>query len=250
MSTLFISDLHLSPDNPELTQLVITFLQQQPTDISALYILGDIFNTWLGDDVVPPEYNPLIEQLHKLKQQGINIYLMVGNRDFMLGKSFAKRCGGELLDDPTLVNLHGHQVLLMHGDSLCTDDISYQRYRLWSRNKFLQWWFLRLPRRFRHKISDKIKQKSREQKQHKTSMIMDVNSDAVAKTIKKHDVKYLIHGHTHRPAIHQLTDNARDCYRIVLGDWHDQISYLKCDEHSLTLVDHRIKDNQIELEFS
>lgn len=250
MSTLFISDLHLSPGNPELTQLVVTFLQQQTTEISALYILGDIFNTWLGDDVVPEEYNPLIEQLHQLKKQGISIYLMVGNRDFMLGQSFAKRCGAELLNDPNLISLYGHQVLLMHGDSLCTDDISYQRYRLWSRNKFLQWWFLRLPRRFRHRISDKIKQKSREQKQNKTAMIMDVNNDAVLKTINKHDVKYLIHGHTHRPAIHQQTVDNRDFYRIALGDWHDQISYLKCDKHSLKLVDQRIKDNQIELEFS
>jgi UDP-2,3-diacylglucosamine hydrolase len=250
MSTLFISDLHLSPDNPELTQLVITFLQQQASDISALYILGDIFNTWLGDDVVPPEYNPLIEQLHKLKQQGISIYLMVGNRDFMLGQSFAKQCSGELLNDPSLVNLYGHQVLLMHGDSLCTDDIAYQRYRLWSRNKFLQWCFLQLPMRFRRNIADKIKQKSQEQKQNKTAMIMDVNKDAVAKTAKKYDVKHLIHGHTHRPAIHHLTDDDHDFYRIVLGDWHDQISYLKCDELSLKLVDHRIKDHQIKLEFS
>jgi len=174
----------------------------------------------------------------------------VGNRDFMLGQSFDKQCGGELLNDPCLVNLYGHQVLLMHGDSLCTDDISYQRYRLWSRNKFLQWWFLRLPRRFRHKISDKIKQKSQQQKQYKTAMIMDVNNHAVDKTIKKYNVKYLIHGHTHRPEIHHLTNDDNDFYRIVLGDWHDQISYLKCDEHSLKLVDHRIKDKQLELKFS
>jgi UDP-2,3-diacylglucosamine hydrolase len=250
MTTFFISDLHLSPDNPELIQLVVNFLKQHTHEFSDLYLLGDIFNTWLGDDVVPSEFSPLIEQLRLLKQQGIAIYLMVGNRDFMLGKAFANRCGGELLSDPTVVNLYGQQILLLHGDSLCTDDISYQRYRLWSRNKFLQWCFLKLPRRFRNNISNKIKQKSKEKKQYKTAMIMDVNHNAVDKVIQQHKVKYLIHGHTHRPAIHHLTHDNNDAYRIVLGDWHDQISYLKCDEHSLTLVDHRIKDSQSELKFS
>jgi UDP-2,3-diacylglucosamine hydrolase len=250
MATLFISDLHLSPDKPELTQLVVNFLQQHTHDVSVLYLLGDIFNTWLGDDVVPSEFTPLVQQLHQLKQQGIAIYLMVGNRDFMLGQGFAQRSGCQLLRDPTVVDLYGQHVLLMHGDTLCTDDIAYQRYRLWSRNKFLQWCFLQLPMHFRRNIADKIKQKSQEQKQNKTAIIMDVNDHTVDKIIKKHDVKYLIHGHTHRPAIHHLTHDDNDFYRIVLGDWHDQISYLKCDEFSLKLIDHRIKDHQIELEFS
>ena len=250
MSTLFISDLHLSPDRPELTQLAVEFLQQNAPDITALYILGDLFNAWIADDMVPNEFSPFIEQLYKLKQLGISTYIMVGNRDYMLGQGFAQRSGCQLLRDPTVVDLYGQNVLLMHGDTLCTDDIAYQRYRLWSRNKFLQWCFLQLPMQFRRNIADKIKQKSREQKQHKSAMIMDVNQAAVEKTLLQHKVNYLIHGHTHRPAIHRLTIDNNDCYRIVLGDWHDEISYLKCDEEKITLIDHRILDSQSILKFS
>lgn len=251
MATLFISDLHLSPDRPDLIESAVQFLQHNTQHISALYLLGDLFNTWLGDDVVPSEFSPVITQLQQLKQRGINVYLMVGNRDFMLGQRFAQRCGCVLITDPTVINLYDKKVLLMHGDSLCTDDLSYQRYRLWSRNKFLQWCFLQLPRRFRQNISDKIKQKSREQKQFKSTMIMDVNHASVEKALLQHDVSYLIHGHTHRPAIHTLSINNSDAYRIVLGDWQDdKVSYLQCDKHNIKLVDQRIADNQSQLEFS
>jgi len=250
MSTLFISDLHLSPERPELTELAVDFLQNNTQNTTALYILGDLFNTWLGDDVVPHEFSPLIEQLLLLKQHGIEIYFMVGNRDFMLGKDFARRCGGQLLNDPTVIDLYGHEVLLMHGDSLCTDDIAYQRYRRWTRNKILQWCFLHLPQRFRQRISDKIKQKSHQQKQYKSAMIMDVNHSAVEKALVEHKVGYLIHGHTHRPAIHQLNIENNDVYRIVMGDWHDTISSLKCDAQQFNLVDHRISENQSILKLS
>jgi UDP-2,3-diacylglucosamine hydrolase len=247
MTTLFISDLHLSPDNPKLIDLTIKFLQQQTHDISTLYILGDLFNTWLGDDVVPVEFLPLINQLQQLHKTGISSYIMVGNRDFMLGEKFAQQCGSQLIQEPTVVNIAGQRMLLMHGDSLCTDDVSYQRYRQWSRNRLLQWCFLKLPTSIRQHISDKIKQKSREQKQYKTAMIMDVNQEAVEKVFMNHDVSYLIHGHTHRPAIHQLTIADKTVYRIVLGDWNDKVSFLKCDEQSLTLSDHRIVKNQTPL---
>ncbi len=250
MSTLFISDLHLSPERPELTELAVYFLQNTTQDVTSLYILGDLFNTWLGDDVIPDEFSAFIEQLRQLKQRGVNIFLMVGNRDFMLGQDFAQRCGAQLLTDPVVITLHKQQVLLMHGDSLCTDDLAYQRYRRWTRNKLLQWCFLRLPSRFRQHISDKIKQKSREQKQHKTAMIMDVNHLAVEQALLDHKVNYLIHGHTHRPSIHHLTINNHDAYRIVIGDWHDKISYLKCDENIINLIDHRIPEHQSQLKLS
>jgi len=237
MSTLFISDLHLSPTQPELIQLTVDFLNQQAPNIDQLYILGDLFNTWLGDDIVPEAFQPLIDQLIALNQVGINCYLMVGNRDFMMGKAFAKCCGMTLLEDPSKITLAGQPVLLMHGDSLCTDDKSYQRYRLWSRNRFLQGCFLFLPASYRAGISDKIKQKSREQKQYKTAMIMDVNHDEVRRVMKKHDVRYLLHGHTHRPAIHDL---GHDAYRIVLGDWQQQSpSFILFDGYQLQLFDQR-----------
>jgi UDP-2,3-diacylglucosamine hydrolase len=236
MSTLFISDLHLSPAQPELIQLTVDFLVEQAPNIDQLYILGDLFNTWLGDDIVPVEFQPLIDQLMTLNQVGITSYLMVGNRDFMIGKAFAERCGMTLLADPTKINLAGKAILLMHGDSLCTDDVSYQRYRRWSRNRLLQWCFLFLSVRYRQGVSDKIKQKSREQKQYKTAMIMDVNHDEVNRVMEKHHVQYLLHGHTHRPAIHDLGD---DAYRIVLGDWQDAPSFILFDGYQLQLFDQR-----------
>ncbi|OUR72777.1 UDP-2,3-diacylglucosamine diphosphatase [Methylophaga sp. 42_8_T64] len=250
MSTLFISDLHLSPDNPELIDLATQFLVKNTQDVSALYILGDLFNTWLGDDVVPNEFSPFVTALQHLQQQGIKLYLMVGNRDFMLGRIFAQQAGCQLLTDPTVIELYGQQTLLMHGDSLCTDDISYQRYRLWSRNKLLQWCFLKLPTRFRQNISDKIKQKSSQKKQYKSAMIMDVNSNEVDKVIRKYKVKYLIHGHTHRPAIHSVSIGNTITHRIVLGDWYKEVTYLKCDDQTMTLVDHRINAEQSVLELS
>lgn len=238
MSILFISDLHLSHTQPELIQLTVDFLIQQAANIDQLYILGDLFNTWLGDDIVPAEFQPLINQLLALNQVGISCYLMVGNRDFMMGKSFAERCGMTLLTDPTKITIAGQDILLMHGDNLCTDDISYQRYRCWSRNRFLQWCFLLLPAHYRQGFSDKIKQKSREQKQHKTAMIMDVNHAEVSRVMKKYQVQYLLHGHTHRPAIHALNNGA---YRLVLGDWQQQsASFILFDGYQLELIDQRI----------
>ena len=250
MSILFISDLHLSPDRPELTQLAVKFLQQNAPDITALYILGDLFNAWVADDMVPNEFSPFIEQLYKLKQLGISTYIMVGNRDFMLGQGFAQRSGCQLLRDPTVVDLYGQHVLLMHGDTLCTDDIAYQRYRYWSRNKFLQRCFLCLPMRYRHNISNKIKQKNCEQKQHKSTMIMDVNNFEVSKVLRQYGVEYLIHGHTHRPAIHNLTIYNKSAYRIVLGDWDRKISYLKCNSHKFNLIAYGVGDEQQILKFN
>ena len=239
MSTLFISDLHLSPSNPDLIQTTVEFLAQQASKIDQLYILGDLFNTWLGDDIVPDEFQPLIEQLTKLKQVGIKSYLMVGNRDFMLGKAFADSSGMSLLQEPTLIEIGQCKVLLMHGDSLCIDDISYQRYRLWSRSRFLQYCFLMLPATYRQRISDKIKQKSHNKKQYKSAEIMDVNHNEVDRVMAKFRVDYLLHGHTHRPAIHDL---GHEQYRIVLGDWEKQPSFIVFDGYQLQLFDPRIPE--------
>jgi len=240
MTTLFISDLHLSPNDSARIQLTVDFLKTHTPHVESLYILGDLFNTWLGDDIVPEEFEPLIEQLQSLHQSGIKTYLMVGNRDFMMGKQFAKRTGCQLLDDYCIIDLYGTKTLLMHGDTLCIDDLAYQRYRRWSRNSLLQWCFLHLSASYRQGISDKIKQKSREQKQTKSAMIMDVNHEEVRQVMEKFNVTQLIHGHTHRPAIHSLLINGEQAKRIVLGDWEDQTSYLQCDEQDMKLIDHRV----------
>lgn len=247
MSTLFISDLHIRPDQPDTIQLAVDFLVEQATNINTFYIVGDLFNTWLGDDIVPSEYQPLIDQLVDMHHQGIQGYLMVGNRDFMMGKDFAKRCQLVLLDDPTLITLDQHTVLLMHGDSLCIDDVAYQRYRSWTRSRFLQWCFLTLPVSYRQGISDKIKQKSREQKQYKKAEIMDVNHAEVSQQMAEFNVQYLLHGHTHRPAIHHL-DNDR--YRIVLGDWLNTPSYAVYDDNALTIYDPRCQESDATIHFS
>ncbi len=250
MTTLFISDLHLSPENEALIQLTTEFLCTETKGVQSLYLLGDVFNTWLGDDIVPVEFEPLITQLQQLHQAGIKTYLMVGNRDFMMGKNFAERCGCQLIADPTVINLYGIKTLLIHGDSLCTDDVSYQRYRRKTRNKFLQWCFLHLPVRYRQGISDKIKQKSREQKQSKSTMIMDVNQLEVSRIMQEYDVQYLIHGHTHRPAIHAFTLANKAAYRIVLGDWENKTSFLKCNDQQFVLSDHRISASDSVLRIS
>lgn len=242
MTSLFISDLHLRPEQPEQIQQAVNFLNQHTQGVEKLYILGDLFNTWLGDDIVADEFQPLINALSNLKQSGVKTYLMVGNRDFMLGSEFTERCGCTVLNDPTVITLDGVKLLLMHGDSLCTDDKSYQRYRRWTQNRFLQWCFLSLPASRRQAISDKIKQKSREQKQHKSAMIMDVNQQAVETSMRQFKVHYLLHGHTHRPAIHQLANGSK--HRIVLGDWDQNVSYLKYSDGKITLFDPRLPNAQ------
>jgi UDP-2,3-diacylglucosamine hydrolase len=244
MHTLIFSDIHLSPDRTELTQQVCDFLLSQTHQVRHIYILGDIFNTWLGDDVVPEEYTPFINVLQQLTQQGVKLSLMVGNRDFMLGQAFAKSVGAELINDLTYLSIAGKRILLMHGDTLCTDDVSYQRYRRIVRNRFLQWCFRHLPKSYRQNISDKIKQKSREQKAYKSAMIMDVNTEAVTDTFEKTQADIIIHGHTHRPAIHSIHDNEHKThYRVVLGDWAPEVSYLELSDSQLSLHDSRLPEN-------
>ena len=244
MKTLFISDLHLSPGQPELIRLATDFVAQQ-VNVDAFYILGDIFNTWLGDDLVPAEFDPFIQALQKLQQQGSKIYLMVGNRDFMLGKAFARRVGGSLLEDPVMIDVYGHKILLMHGDSLCTDDVSYQRYRKVVRNRWLQKLFLAMPLTVRQGISDKIKAKSKQQKQYKQAQIMDVNPAAVRQVMQQYNARLLLHGHTHRPAIHTLQSSQNIAnYRIVLGDWQPDASYIEITPEKIRLVDKRLSEGQ------
>jgi UDP-2,3-diacylglucosamine hydrolase len=212
--TLFISDLHLEPERPEITRLFCNFLQRHAVQADALYILGDFFATWIGEDDSSDFKKFIIKQLQTLTRQGIAVYFMHGNRDFLIGKQFLAQTGCRFLSDPTVIQLYGVPTLLMHGDTLCTDDSNYLRFRRVARNPLLQRLFLRLPLSWRQKIAQGLRKSSSKQ-------LIDATPTEIARVIKRYDVLLLIHGHTHRPAIHYFNlDQQRVC-RIVLGDWDD-----------------------------
>ena len=226
--TLFISDLHLSDERPEITALFLRFLQNDAARARALYILGDLFEVWLGDDAVLPAYQPVIDGISALTAGGVPVYLMHGNRDFLIGDRFVELSGCRLLEDPTVIELDGKRTLLMHGDTLCTDDVEYQHFRTQVRNPDTQRQFLALPINERIALAKHYRQESRERSRSKTEEIMDVNQGAVMDIMRRHEVYQMIHGHTHRPAVHSFTLDNHSAQRIVLGDWYEQASILRC----------------------
>lgn len=235
-TTLFISDLHLSDERPEITALFLHFLQTRAVGADALYILGDLFEVWLGDDAILPGYQPVLEGLRTLTDTGVPVFVMHGNRDFLMGDLFARQSGCRLIPDPSIIELNGKRTLLMHGDTLCTDDLEYQQFRAHVRNPETQRQFLSLPIDQRILVAKQYRAESRERSRYKTEEIMDVNQDAVEATMREYGVPLLIHGHTHRPAIHTFTRDKQTLRRIVLGDWYDQGSMLVCDPDDCGLV--------------
>lgn len=233
---LFISDLHLCAQRPAIMQLFIEFLGQQARDCDALYILGDLFEAWLGDDNDAPDNARIISALRALRDGGTMIYFMRGNRDFLIGEKFAALSGCRLLPDPSVIDLNGVPTLLMHGDTLCTDDVNYQRFRRLVRSRFSQWLFLNLPLTLRRRIARRLRAQSMSHTRKKSSAIMDVNAHSVAAMMRQHRVTRLIHGHTHRPAMHDLELDGRPARRIVLGDWYTQGSVLRCDARGMHLA--------------
>lgn len=231
MTTLFISDLHLCDQQPDITRSFIQFCHNQAREARALYILGDFFEYWLGDDALDKTAKTAQSALRSLSDDGIRLYFMAGNRDFLLGSEFANSCGMTLLSEPHIIELNDEPVLLVHGDAECTDDIPYQQIRKQFRDPNWQQQFLSLPIPKRIEFAQQAREASREHTQSSDHMIMDVNLQAIDALFEQHQVNTLIHGHTHRPAIHNH-DGKR---RIVLGDWHHQISYLRCDNTGLTL---------------
>jgi UDP-2,3-diacylglucosamine hydrolase len=227
---LFISDLHLCEERPEITELFLEFLKLRAGEAQALYILGDLFEVWIGDDSVSSENRRVITALNRFSGQGTRVMFMHGNRDFLIGEDFAQMSGCSLITDPTIIDLYGEPTLLMHGDTLCTDDLEYQQFRSRVRDPQVQREFLSQPAAKRSAIVDHYRQESRERSRHKAAEIMDVNQDAVIRTMKQYQVRRLIHGHTHRPAIHSLKIDGQDAERIVLGDWYHQGSMLTVDE--------------------
>lgn len=226
--TLFISDLHLDKERPHIIELFLEFLAEDAPQADALYILGDLFEYWIGDNVPMPEYDPVIAALRKLTERGTAAYFIHGNRDFLIGKGFSMRSGCKLLADVALIDLYDTPTLLMHGDTLCTDDVAYQRYRSIIRNKLVRGLLLSLSLRLRHHIARRLRRKSRAEIERKPAAIMDVNQLSLEKIMRQKNVYRLIHGHTHRPAIHRFVLNDSEATRLVLGDWYTEGNVLRC----------------------
>lgn len=231
MATLFISDLHLANSRPRVTQLFFDFLRGPARSADALYVLGDLFEYWAGDDDLDEPLNrDVAVALRELAGCGVKCYFMAGNRDFLIGGDFALRGGLALLDDPTVIDLEGTSTLLMHGDTLCTDDLAYQQFRDTVRAPAYIAQFLAQPLAVRKAQIAAIRDRSETDKETKTAQIMDVNRDAVLAAFRGHGAARLIHGHTHRPADHHYEIDGRPCSRIVLADWNDERGeYLRCD---------------------
>lgn len=222
----FIADLHLSEAQPEITQHFLQFLAEKAPLAERLYILGDLFDFWVGDDEQSELIHTVKTALKSLTESGVPCYFICGNRDFLIGKRFAQETGVQLLPDYQLLDLYGKKTLICHGDTLCIDDVKYQQFRSKVHQKWRQRLFLCLPLALRVKIAHKIRQKSRQDKQHKSVEIMDVNPDFTAEMMAKFGAEQLIHGHTHRQAVHFLPQFTR----IVLGDWRaDYASILAVD---------------------
>jgi UDP-2,3-diacylglucosamine hydrolase len=238
VTTLFISDLHLDKSRPDITRQFLDFLESEASQAERLYILGDLFEAWIGDDDPDPDKRSVVVALRKLNERGVRCFVMHGNRDFMLGKQFGAESGTTLIDDGIVVTVSGRKVLLMHGDTLCTDDHSYQRLRRIVRNPIVQWIMRSLSLAQREKLAVRMRAGSKahiEAADRSKPYVMDVNQDAVANAFREHDVDCLIHGHTHRPAIHEVTVDGRSCTRIVLGDWYEQGSVLRWSAHRYEL---------------
>ncbi|MBP2196789.1 UDP-2,3-diacylglucosamine diphosphatase [Pantoea cypripedii] len=232
--TLFIADLHLCQDEPAITAGFLHFLQREAHQCDALYILGDLFEAWIGDD----DPNPLHQQIAAaLKALPVPKYFIHGNRDFLLGQRFAAACGMTLLPEEQVLTLYGQRLLIMHGDTLCTDDEGYQRFRAKVHQRWLQKLFLALPLRLRMRIAARMRANSKQANQHKSLSIMDVNQQAVIEAMTRQQVRLLIHGHTHRPAIHEFVLQAENAQRVVLGAWHQQGSMVQVDASGVSLIE-------------
>ena len=228
MSTLFISDLHLTEERPEANERFISLLEEEARRAEALYILGDFFEYWIGDDDLGEPFNAVIAGLLKdLTRRGVAVYLMHGNRDFLIGERFCAATGAKLLADPTVTEINGVKTLLVHGDTLCTDDVEYQAWRRKARDPAFQAEFLAKPLDERRKAVHQMREKSRQVVQEKTAEIMDVNDDAVREAMRAHGVRRLIHGHTHRPGRHRVDLGGERGERWVLPDWYGRGGYLQ-----------------------
>jgi UDP-2,3-diacylglucosamine hydrolase len=235
MATLLISDLHLEAQRPAIGKHFLQFLDGEAKDADALYILGDLFEVWFGDDDPSPYYAGMKVALRRLTDSGVPTFFMHGNRDFTIGEQFAAETGVSILGDPVVVDLHGHEVLLSHGDALCTDDVEYQQFRLMTRNPDWQAMMLTKSIEERMAYAMAVRQASVARGIAISDEIMDVNQEAVHALLREYNVDTLLHGHTHHPAVHDVDLGDRLATRIVLGDWFEQGSLVRWDENGPSL---------------
>jgi len=235
MTTLFISDLHLTPSRPDITDCFFSFLQNEAINADALYILGDLFEFWVGDDDNNAFNQQIKAALKQLTESGVPCFFVQGNRDFLVGRHFEKETGVKLLPDVCKIDLYGRPAIILHGDTLCTDDHKYQAYRKKVHMPWLQFLYNRLPLKIKLKIVSRVQNDIGEEKKSKSLDIMDVNQTEVIDEMDRYSVDLMIHGHTHRPDIHQFSSDTGEKTRVVLGDWYQQGSVLVFSESSFHL---------------
>ncbi|MCG9750136.1 UDP-2,3-diacylglucosamine diphosphatase [Vibrio brasiliensis] len=235
MTTLFISDLHLSATTPETTSCFIRFMREEAVHADALYVLGDLFEFWVGDDDRSDFAESIRAEFKALTDSGVPCYFTQGNRDFLVGRRFAKQTGVKLLGDETVIDLDGTKAVVLHGDTLCTKDVKYLEFRAKVHQPWLQWVFNRIPMFIKTKIVSKVQSDIKDDKQTKSLDIMDVTQSEVEKVMRDHNVELMIHGHTHRPNVHSFEHQNRVYTRIVLGDWYTQGSVLVYNKNNFDL---------------
>jgi UDP-2,3-diacylglucosamine hydrolase len=234
---LLISDLHLPPGPSPYRTTFVTFLNTRAREAQVLYILGDLFEVWIGDDAGLQQYREETSALRELTEAGVPVYFMRGNRDFLVGRTFCEKTGCQLLPDPCKASLAGVPTLLSHGDQFCASDVGYQRWRKFAHNPVAQWIFLRLPRRQRAAIAGQVRARSKGHTRLKAEDIMDVDAAAVTEAFRQHGVSRIIHGHTHRPAEHRHDVSGHACTRWVLCDWRpDRCEALQVDENGIQRI--------------
>ena len=232
--TLFLSDLHLAPDRPAAAAAFRAFARGPAREAAAVYILGDLFDVWIGDDQLrEPFIAPIVKSMRELADTGVALFVGRGNRDFMLGATFAEASGATLLPEQLRLDLHGVPTLLSHGDELCTDDAEYQSYRARVRTPDAMRRLLRLPYFVRRLMASWLRRKSSSDKSLKPEYIMDVNAEAVADAFRRHGAQRMIHGHTHRPNRHRHDVDGASRERWVMADWHDRGHYLEVDANGV-----------------
>ena len=235
--SIFVSDLHRTPDRPRATGQFFEFLAGPAAQAASVYVLGDLFEHWVGDDDLADPFNAQVaDALRGLASRGVVLHFMQGNRDVLAGPAFAARCGATLIDDPQLIDLHGTRTLIMHGDTLCTDDVEYQKFRAYAHDPESQRKFLAQPLAERRRQILGYRADSEKSKQEKSAEIMDVTAAAVEAALRGHGYPRLIHGHTHRPGRHVHAVDGRSCERWVLTDWYGRAGYLRCDAAGCTPV--------------
>ena len=236
MATLFIADLHLQTEEPAITAGFLRFLRGEAKSADALYILGDLFEAWIGDDDPNPLHREMAAAIKALVDSGVPCYFIHGNRDFLSGQRYARESGMTLLPAEQVLDLYGRNILIMHGDTLCTDDTGYLAFRAKVHTPWIQKVFLALPLFIRNRIAARMRAGSKAANSSKSMTIMDVNPQAVVKVMEKHRVQWLIHGHTHRPDMHSLIANGEPAHRVVLGAWHSEGSMVKVTPEGVELI--------------